>query len=41
MLNLSTPQMRRRKVVHVWVAGFLSEDMDKQDHWKQLTEFMP
>jgi hypothetical protein len=37
LINLSPITLRRKKVVNVWVAGFLSEDMDKKDHWKNLT----
>lgn len=41
MINLSPLDLPRRKVVNIWVAGFLSEDMDKKSHWKSLTQYMP
>jgi hypothetical protein len=40
LINLSPKELSRKKVVNIWIAGFLSEDMDKKSHWKQLTEYM-
>lgn len=41
LINLSPEKLPRRKVVNIWVSGFLSENMDKKSHWKALTKFMP
>lgn len=41
LVNLSGNVVPRRKVVNIFVSGFLSEDMDKTFQWKELLEIMP
>lgn len=41
LINLAAKNVKRRKVVNIWISGFLSEDMDKKSHWEGLTEIMP
>lgn len=41
LINLTSLANSRRKIVNIWISGFLSEDMDKKSHWKSLAKLMP
>ena len=40
LVHISNKLIPRRKVINIWVSGFLSEDQVKKSQWKKLLKYM-